>query len=317
MQQTRKQSHRRLATKCHRTVLLLQAFVFLWAGAGWSLAQTVRASVWSSEMDHSLQSVLVFQSQIHEEAEARVRVYDEILAQQIARIDLAPAASSDGGAPEVSTWIDQEADAIILNPLQSGAEAIEPALRSNLDFLLITQLSRAVKPHAYRMASGVEGSADLETLAFLNPDGTHVLFTVNHSRLPVSLEGYWNGRMFSYTQAGRSIGLFAWDPKRPLVSLVPKEKPIFADGVLSIEAACFNVSPLGFDVRCESQAYCSVVPAHFSCSSQQSRTMLNVTACSIGKNPADHKDRGFVTITAAPDAGPATSLRVPCRSGGP
>jgi hypothetical protein len=272
-------------------------------------------------MDHSVESVVVFQSHCREKTEAKIKVYDDILAQQIAQIDVAApfgasAASKTGEAPPS---MDEEADTLIVNPLKTGAEAIHSATGSNIDFVLMTQLLRTVKPKAYLIASGVTGSDDLESLAFRNPDGTYVLFTVNHSKSPVSLEASWKDELFTYTQAGRSIGLFAWDPKSQLVSLVPREPGISAKGSVSIEAKCLKMSPLGIDLRCEGQAsYCSIFPIRFTCNSQPGSVILSVTAYSTSTNESDIDGMkpGIVTITAAPDVGEPTRLRVPCCSAG-
>jgi hypothetical protein len=148
-------------------------------GTSWLLgAQTVHVSVWSAELDHSLESVLVFLPQSREEAEASIRVYDDILAQQVTHIDITgpSGASTVGRTIEAPPSMDQEADTLIVNPLKTGAEFISSPSWLNIDFVLISQLSMAVKPGAYRIASGVDRSGDIESLAFLNPDGTHVLF---------------------------------------------------------------------------------------------------------------------------------------------
>jgi len=176
----------------------------------------------------------------------------------------------------------------------------------------MTQFVTAVKPKANRIESGVTGSDSLESLAFRNPDGTYVLFTVNHSKSPVSLEAFWKDRLFTYTQAGRSIAIFAWDPKSPLVSLVPRGPRISAKGSVSIEAKCSKSSPLGIDLRCDSQtSHCSIFPIRFTCNSQPGSVILSVTAYSTGKNETHPTKPDFVTITAAPDVGELTSLRVP------
>lgn len=319
MQKTRKQTHLCLATTSSRAAILVVGYLLGGGTSGFLAAQTVNVSVWPTKMDHSLESVLVFQSQSREKTEAKIQVYDDIPAQQIAQIDVAAPsrASAASKAQEAPPSMDEEADTLIVNPLKSGAEAIRSAQGSNIDFVLTAQLFRAVKPEAYLIASGVTGSDDLECLAFRNPDGTYVLFTVNHSKSPVSLEAFWKDRLFTYTQAGSSIGLFAWDPRSQLVSLVSREPGISAKGSVSIEAKCSKASPLGVDLRCESQAsYCSIFPIRFTCNSRQNSVMLNVTVYPAGESNTDGMKPGFVTITAAPDVGEPTSLRVPSCSAG-
>jgi hypothetical protein len=288
-------------------------------------AQTVSVSVWSSEMDHSQESVIVFQSQSSEGTDAYIHVSDDILAQQIAEPHAAltgnagerPGDSAGNGGVEVPPSMDQEADTVIINPLKSGAETIGSTRGSNTDFLLESQFFRVVKVKAYRIVSGVTGSDALESLAFRNPDGTHALFVVNHSKSAVSLEAIWKDRLFTFTQAGKSLAIYAWDPKSQLVSLVPKEAQIPAKGSVFVEAKCSNVSPVGIDLGCESPSYyCSVSPVRFTCSSQQDSVMLSVTVDSTDENAAGHGKPGFVTITAAPDVGEPTSLRIPCLGAG-
>jgi hypothetical protein len=311
--------------KC-RAVILLVACLLGVGGSRFLGAQTVNVSVWSSEFDHSFESVIVFQSQSRERAEADIHVYDEILAQQIPEFKVAspsgsaaqrPSDSDTSGAPETPPSIDEEADTLIVRPLLAGAETISSAAGSDIDSLLMTQFVTAVKPKADRILSGVSGSDNLESLAFRNPDGTFVLFTVNHSKSAVSLETFWKNRLFTYTQAGKSIAIFAWDPKSPLVSLVLREPRISAKGEssVSVEAKCSNVSPLGIDFRCESEAFqCSIFPVHFACNPQQESVKLSVTVYSTDENDTDRMKPGFVTITAAPDAGEPTNLRIPCCS---
>ncbi|MGA2851102.1 MAG: glycoside hydrolase family 30 beta sandwich domain-containing protein [Terracidiphilus sp.] len=324
MQNARKQTYRCQTRKSRRSMVFLLCCLL---GGGTSLfvgAQTVSVSAWSSEIDHSLESVIVFQSQSRERTDACIHVYDDILAQQIAEFKVAapsgrtaqpPGVSDASRAEEAPPSIDQEADTLIVNPLKAGAESISSAPGSTIDSLLMTQLYTAVKPKAYRIAAGVTGLDDLESLAFRNPDGTHVLLTVNHSKSAVTLEAFWKDRMFTYSQAGRSIAIFAWDPKSPLVSLVLRDPRFSAKGSVSVEAKCSNLSPVGIDLRCESRDfYCSIFPVRFTCSPQQDSVELSVAVYSTEESDTDHMKPGFVTITAAPDAGEPTSLRTPCCS---
>jgi hypothetical protein len=288
-------------------------------------AQNVTVSVWSSESEtnHSLQSLIAFQSRSRESTDAYIHVYEDIPAQQISEIKVAAPSGHtvQGSGDSVAKGVqlppsmDQEAEALIVNPLKAGAETISSSPGSNIDFVVMTQLFVAVKPKAYRIASGVTGTDDLESVAFRNPDGTHVLFTVNHSKLPVSLEAFWKDRVFTYVQAGKSIAIFAWDPKSKLISLVPSEPRNSAKGSFSVEARCSNASPVGIDLRCESQTFsCSIFPVRFTCNRRQENIKISVSVYPADENDTDPAKPGFVTITAAPDAGEPTSIRVPCCS---
>jgi hypothetical protein len=323
MQMSRKQAHRLHPTKSGAVTLLIGCLL----GAGSSrflAAQTVNVSVSSSEIDQSMQSVIVFQSQTRERTDANIHVYDDLPAQQIPEFNAStpsgnaaqrPAVSDDSRAAEAPPSIDQEADILIVNPLKTGAKATSSAPTSDMDSMLMTQFNTAVKPQANRIESGVTGSDNLESLAFRNPDGTDVLFTVNHSRSPVSLEAFWKDRLFTYTQAGKSIAIYTWDPMSPLVSLVLRDPRTSPKGFISVEAKCSNISPVVVDLRCESQDFnCSIFPVRFTCNAQQDGVILRVTVDSPDKDDADHTKPGSVTITAAPDAGEPTSLSAPCCS---
>lgn len=305
--------------------MILPVGFLLIAGAARFLgAQTANVSVWSSKMDHSMETVLVFQLQSSEPAQANIDVYDDIPRQQIAGFNVAassgfaaqtPGASPGSATPAAEPTMDQEAESLIIRPLQAGAETISSAPGSAVDFLLVMQLARAVKSRAYRIETGVTGSDDLDSVAFRNPDGTYVLFTVNHSESPASLEVFWKDRLFTYTQPGSSIALFDWDPKTQLVSLVPSEPRISAkgEGSVSIEAKCSNPSSLGIDLRCVSQIFsCAIFPVRFSCSSSQKSVKLSVTVYPADENGSNKMKSGFITITAAPDVGASTNLRLPC-----
>ncbi|HEY0794289.1 MAG TPA: glycoside hydrolase family 30 beta sandwich domain-containing protein [Acidisarcina sp.] len=308
-----------MATKISRALVLIVACLFCEVSSSVLRAQSVHVSAWSSAIDHSLESGLVFQSQSREETDADIRVYDDILPQQIDHIEVGvpsggPAATTPQEAPPS---VDQEADTLIVNPLMAGAKATSSASGSNIDFMLLTQFSRVVRPGTHRVACGVKGTSDIESLAFRNPDGTFVLFTVNHSKSSVSLEAFWKDRLFTYTQASSSIALFTWDPKSQLVSLVPRKPQSLAKGSLTIEAKCSNPSPLSVDLQCESQALsCSIFPVRFTCDSQQDSVILSVTVRPTDKNDTRGIKPGVLTITATPDVGELTTLRVPCCSAG-
>lgn len=324
MQKSIHPTHLRHAAINRRAVILLLGCLLSGGTSRLLRAQAVSVSEWSSGIDHSLESVLVFQSQSSEEAEASIHVDDEMLAQQIDQFKVAsssgyanqPAvAPTDNRSVDAKPSMDQEADTLIVNPLLSGAETISSADGSQIDFMLMTQFFVAVKPKAYRIASGVRGSEDLEALAFRNPNGTFVLFTVNHSSSPVTLQTLWKNGLFTYTQTANSIAIFAWDPKSELVSLVPSEPQIAGKGESSIavEAKCSNVSPLGIDLQCESKSFhCSIFPNRFTCNSQPESILLNVMVNSA--SDTDRMKPGFIILTATPDVGGPTRLRVPCCS---
>jgi len=61
MQETRKQTHPFHATKSRRAMILLMGCLLGGGSSRFIGAQTVSVSVWSSEIDHSLESVIVFQ----------------------------------------------------------------------------------------------------------------------------------------------------------------------------------------------------------------------------------------------------------------
>ena len=187
-----------------------------------------------------------------------------------------------------------------------------------MDYLLETQLFRAVKPKAYLIDAGATGSVDLESVAFKNPDDSHVLVTVNHAQTPLSFEVFWRERLLTYTQPAGAVTFFVWDPKSELVSLVPSEaQPSSSrEGSVSIEAKCSLASPLGVDLRCESRSFdCSVFPVRFSCNSEENGVMLRLTV--LSRDNVNRPRQGFVTITATPDVGEPTALKLPCCGANP
>ena len=310
------------AKKSYLKSLLLLGCLLSGGSARFLAAQTVSMSAWSSKLDHSVESVLVFQSQSGAAAQANICLYD-MQAQQITQFSAEASASLGDGTPGTSVHsdaleprpsLDEEADRLFVGPLLMGADAISSPAGSDVDFMLMTQLFMAVKPNAYRIISAVAGSNDLESLAFRNPDGTYVLIAVNHSQSPVSTEVFWKDRVFNSIVPAQAVAFFAWDPKSQLVSLVPGKTRIsgMEEGSLAITAKCSHVSAVSVDLRCESQAfYCSVFPIRFTCDGRDSSGLLSVTFQPKDRNEGHSMAVGSMRITATPEVGEPTVLSLP------
>ena len=79
----------------------------------------------------------------------------------------------------------------------------------NEEYYTIAHASKFVQPGAVRIQSG---SIDdmLETVAFLNPDGSKALIALNPTGSAQSFRIVENGQFFSYQLAGKSVTTFVW-----------------------------------------------------------------------------------------------------------
>jgi glucosylceramidase len=59
-------------------------------------------------------------------------------------------------------------------------------------------------PNAYAVSAG------LDDVAFLNPDGTHVLIAYNTATSPIRFAVDWNGRSFTYSLPATATVTFRW-----------------------------------------------------------------------------------------------------------
>ncbi len=81
----------------------------------------------------------------------------------------------------------------------------------SIDYYLVGQISKFVKPNAYRIASDDLGSNDLRTVAFKNPDGSKALIVYNDASSTQTFGVNWGGENFSYTLPASGVATFTWN----------------------------------------------------------------------------------------------------------
>jgi glucosylceramidase len=79
----------------------------------------------------------------------------------------------------------------------------------NEEFYALGQATIAIQPNAMRIGSTT--SSSLNTVAFLNPDGSRVLLAVNPNSSATTLRLYENGSHFVHAIPGKSLATFLWD----------------------------------------------------------------------------------------------------------
>jgi glucosylceramidase len=91
-------------------------------------------------------------------------------------------------------------------------------------YFQLGQVSAFVQPGAVRIGSGTfvsyyqtgsntyGVSPGLDDVAFLNPDGTHVLIAYNTASVPSRFAVAWNGRSFTYSLPAKATVTFRWGP---------------------------------------------------------------------------------------------------------
>jgi glucosylceramidase len=83
------------------------------------------------------------------------------------------------------------------------------AVTFNEEFFVLGQATKAVQPDAVRIGSTT--SSAVNTVAFLNPDGSRALYAVNPHAGATTLRLYENGQHLLYSIPGKSIATFLWD----------------------------------------------------------------------------------------------------------
>jgi len=83
------------------------------------------------------------------------------------------------------------------------------AVTFNEEFYVLGQVTKAVQPGAVRIGS-TTGST-LNTVAFLNPDGSRVLIALNPNSSTATARVVENGQNFTYQIPGKSVATFRWE----------------------------------------------------------------------------------------------------------
>ncbi|MGE3244625.1 MAG: glycoside hydrolase family 30 beta sandwich domain-containing protein, partial [Pirellulales bacterium] len=83
------------------------------------------------------------------------------------------------------------------------------AVTFNEEFYVLGQVTKAVQPGAVRINSSTNST--LNTVGFLNPDGSRVLIALNPNSTTATARIIENGKNFSYQVPGKSVATFVWD----------------------------------------------------------------------------------------------------------
>ncbi|HUR35213.1 MAG TPA: carbohydrate-binding protein [Vicinamibacterales bacterium] len=116
------------------------------------------------------------------------------------------------------------------------------AVRYEADYFALGHFSGFVKPGARRVASTSFESQGVETVAFVNPDGTHVLVVWNGwgtRRITVA----WQGTAFAYDVPGEAVMTFTWGGTLPVTPPPSDVPPPASNGFVvpgTIEAEDFT-----------------------------------------------------------------------------
>jgi len=93
-----------------------------------------------------------------------------------------------------------------------GASA--DTVTNDAEYYALGHLARFVKPGAVRVASTSFGTVgwngQIMDVAFINPDGSHVLVVHNENDNPQAFSATENGRTFTYTMPGGGLATFVW-----------------------------------------------------------------------------------------------------------
>jgi glucosylceramidase len=79
----------------------------------------------------------------------------------------------------------------------------------NGEYYALGHASLAARPGAVRIESSqIAGLVD--TVAFLNPDGSKGLLVLNERREPTRIEVHWAGQAFAYELPAQAVATFTW-----------------------------------------------------------------------------------------------------------
>jgi glucosylceramidase len=85
------------------------------------------------------------------------------------------------------------------------------AITFNEEFYSLGQMTKVVQPNAVRIGSTTTSS--LNTVAFLNPDGSQALVALNSSASATTIRVVENGQHFNYPIPAKSVVSFLWSDK--------------------------------------------------------------------------------------------------------
>ena len=88
----------------------------------------------------------------------------------------------------------------------------KPTVRREADYYVIGHASKFVAPGAVRIASDEPAGTQLKDVAFRNPDGTIVLYTVNKGKASQPILIGFHGKTAATTLPAGAVATFVWKP---------------------------------------------------------------------------------------------------------
>jgi glucosylceramidase len=88
----------------------------------------------------------------------------------------------------------------------------KPAVKREVDYYVIGQATKFVLPGAVRIASDEPAGTQLKDVAFRNPDGAVVLYTVNNGTASQELRISFHGKTVATTLPAGAVATFVWKP---------------------------------------------------------------------------------------------------------
>ena len=88
----------------------------------------------------------------------------------------------------------------------------KPAVKPELDYYVLGQASKVLVPGAVRVASDEPAGTKLKDVAFRNPDGTVVLYTLNSGTASQNLRIAFHGKTAATTIPAGAVATFVWKP---------------------------------------------------------------------------------------------------------
>ena len=87
-----------------------------------------------------------------------------------------------------------------------------PEVKPELDYYVLGQASKFLLPGAVRIASGEPPGTELKDVAFRNPNGTVVLYTLNAGATSQELRIGFRAKSVTTTLPAGTVATFVWKP---------------------------------------------------------------------------------------------------------
>jgi glucosylceramidase len=87
-----------------------------------------------------------------------------------------------------------------------------PQVKPELDFYVLGQASKFLQPGAVRIGSDEPAETTLKDVAFRNPNGTVVLYTLNAGKVAQGFRIGFRGKTAATTLPAGAVATFVWKP---------------------------------------------------------------------------------------------------------